>query len=101
VLQDIHWSFGELGYFPTYTIGNLYAAQLHAAMARELGDPAALVRGGRMVELQRWLSRNVHQAGHRWDAEALVGRVTGSALGSGAFVEYLREKYGRLYGVRL
>lgn len=101
VLQDIHWAWAEFGYFPTYTLGNLYAAILHEAIGRDLGDLPAAIRGGRLAEVKGWLAAKVHGVGHRWDAEEIVERATGQRLAAAPFLRYVREKYGALYGVKL
>jgi carboxypeptidase Taq len=98
-LQDIHWSAGLVGYFPTYTLGNLYAAQLYAKASRDLGDlPASFARGD-YSGLLGWLRQNVHKHGQRYRAAALVERVTGSPPDHRPLVEALRAKYGELYGL--
>lgn len=101
VLQDIHWAWGEFGYFPTYTLGNLYAAILHRSLEADLGDLGEVVRTGRLVDIKDWLSAKVHQVGHRWEAEEIVRRATGQGLSVEPFLGYVREKYGALYGVKL
>ena len=94
-LQDVHWSFGGLSYFPTYTLGNLLAAQLQKAMP----DADAAVRAGDFSGLKSWLASNIHTHGRRYRPQELCLRATGSALSPLPLVEYLREKYGRLYGL--
>jgi carboxypeptidase Taq len=98
-LQDIHWSFGGIGYFPTYTLGNLYAAQLMVAARQEL-DPESLVKDlqrGEFGRLKDWLGRNIHQHGQRFRAGELCRRATGSPLSPRPFVQYLSEKFSPLY----
>ena len=96
-LQDIHWSFGGLGYFPTYTLGNLYSAQLMDAARREFGGLEDDFRRGEFGRLKDWLTRNVHRHGQRFRANELCRRATGSALSPAPFVAYLKEKYEPLY----
>lgn len=98
-LQDIHWSFGGLGYFPTYTLGNLYAAQLMNAARGTLSGLDDDFRRGDFTRLRHWLNANVHQAGGVYRPEELCRRVTGSRLDHRALMEYLREKATVLYGV--
>lgn len=100
-LQDIHWSFGGIGYFPTYTLGNLYAAQLMAAARRDLGGPALDddFRRGEFGRLKGWLGTHIHRHGQRFRAGELCRRATGAPLSPKPFVAYLREKFGALYGV--
>jgi carboxypeptidase Taq len=98
-LQDIHWSFGGIGYFPTYTLGNLYAAQFMSAVKRELGEDILEQdsRRGEFGRLKGWLVENIHKNGQRYRARELCRRVTGSALSTAPFLSYLKEKFGSLY----
>jgi carboxypeptidase Taq len=97
VLQDIHWSTGGFGYFPTYTLGNLYAAQFMHALRRDIVDvDDTLARGDLKVVLQ-WLRRNIHGRGSTMTAEELCNDVTGEYLNPQYFISYLRGKYGELY----
>jgi carboxypeptidase Taq len=100
-LQDIHWSFGGIGYFPTYTLGNLYAAQFMSAAKRDLGADAltADFQRGEFSRLKGWLLHNIHQHGQRFRAGELCRRATGVPLSPQPFVAYLNEKYGRLFNV--
>jgi carboxypeptidase Taq len=100
-LQDIHWSFGGIGYFPTYTLGNLYAAQFMEAARRDLGE-AELSESSARGEfglLKDWLIQSIHRHGRRFRAGPLCRRITGQTLRSDPFVVSLKEKLGRLYGV--
>lgn len=101
VLQDIHWAWGELGYFPTYSLGNLYAAQLYETMAGQVPGLEDAIRAGRLTVARDWLRQHVHEQGFRQPAEDLVTRLTGQGLGDGAFLRYLRAKYADLYGTAL
>jgi carboxypeptidase Taq len=100
-LQDIHWSFGGIGYFPTYTLGNLYAAQLMAAAMRDLGgdDLTADFSRGEYGRLKEWLTRTIHKHGQRFRAGELCRRATGEPLSPKPFLSYLNGKFGPLYGV--
>jgi carboxypeptidase Taq len=98
-LQDIHWSMGGLGYFPTYTLGNLYAAQLMEAARRDLGDLDGDFRCGEFGRLKGWLNEKVHRPGQRWRASELCRRVTGRPLSHKPLIAYLRGKYAPLYGI--
>ena len=97
VLQDIHWSMFAIGYFPTYTLGNLYSAQIHAAMARDLPDWEEQVRGGRFAEILGWLRERIHRHGRVYPAEEICRRVTGEPLDARYFTDYLNAKFGELY----
>jgi carboxypeptidase Taq len=98
-LQDIHWSFGGIGYFPTYTLGNLYSAQFMEAARRDLGDLDADFRGGDFARLKGWLNEKIHRQGQRWRAATLCEKATGRPLSHKPLVDYLRGKFGPLYGV--
>jgi len=96
-LQDVHWSCGLFGYFPTYTLGNLYAAQFAAAAARELGDLDAMLAAGEFAPLRSWLHEHVHQHGRRYGAAELCRRATGRDLSSEPFLTYLERKLVHAY----
>ena len=98
-LQDIHWSGGSFGYFPTYTLGNLYAAQFFAKAQAELGDLEEQFRRGEFVPLREWLNQKIHREGQRNRAVDLVAAVTGEPLNPAYLLRHLREKLGLLYGV--
>jgi carboxypeptidase Taq len=91
-LQDVHWSAGLFGYFPTYTIGNLIAAQWMESVQSSLGDLAALHCGGDFQPLLQWLRSNIHQHGKRFSPMGLVERVSGRPLSAEPFLNYLRTK---------
>src|SRR3954471_15082518 len=101
VMQDIHWSQGDFGYFPSYTLGNLYSAMLWNSYHAE--EPAAVeqIRRGEFGPLLEWLRRRVHRQGAIEDADVIIRRATGEELGAGPFVDYLWSKYGELYGISL
>jgi carboxypeptidase Taq len=97
VLQDIHWSMGSIGYFPTYALGNLYAGQLREAMQRDLGDLTRPIEAGELDALLQWLREKVHRHGRVYPAGELCRRVTGSSLDAGPYLRYLNEKFAALY----
>jgi len=96
-LQDIHWSHGAMGYFPTYALGNLYAAQLFEQIEQDLPELWAHVERGEFAGLLGWLRLNVHQYGRRLAPAKLVERATGRAPSAQPYLNYLRKKYGALY----
>jgi carboxypeptidase Taq len=98
-LQDSHWSAGLIGYFPTYSIGDVIGSQLFAKASEELGDLPAAFRAGDFAPLLQWLRRNVHRQGRRWHAAGLVTQVTGSPPDPGALITRLRGKYTELYAL--
>jgi carboxypeptidase Taq len=99
VLQDVHWSAGLLGYFPTYSLGNLYAAQYFEQARKDLGDLDAMFARGEFRPLKDWLRENIHRHGQRYTAAELVQRVTGQKLSHEPLMRHLRGKFGELYGV--
>ena len=99
VLQDIHWSAGLIGYFPTYSLGNLYAAQFFDSAARAVPDLMAAAGQGNFAELRDWLGESIHQRGSRLQASELILEVTGKPLVTEYLVDYLESKYGELYNL--
>ena len=92
LLQDVHWGAGLIGYFPTYTLGNLMAAQIWDTMRVELPDTDAQIERGEFGPLQTWLRERVHAHGRKLPAVELLARVTGQELAVGPFLGYLRGK---------
>ena len=99
VLQDIHWSHGSLGYFPTYSLGSLYAAQFYAQAEKDiLGLPLQL-ESGNVDAFLKLMRKNIHQHGKLYTAEQLCEKFTGEPLNIAHFVKYAKEKYRGIYGV--
>lgn len=98
-LQDIHWSHGSMGYFPTYALGNLYAAQLLERMEADIPELWAQVSAGNFAALLEWLRVKVHRVGRRRTATQLIEYITGLPPTPDAFLRYLEKKYHALYGV--
>ncbi len=92
VLQDVHWSHGTLGYFPTYSLGAFYAAQFYYAMKQEV-DVAGLIRQRRFRPILEWLKRHVHDYGALYPSAELCRRITGEELSLEYYLQYIREKY--------
>ncbi len=101
VLQDVHWSGGAFGYFPSYTLGAMYACQYYQALKKELPDIEDQVSRGELRPVREWLNKNIHRKGRLYSAEDLCQRVTGESLNSDHFIRYLKNKYGELYGINL
>lgn len=97
-LQDIHWSGGAIGYFPTYTLGNLYAAQFFEQARKDLGDLDAEFAQGNFAPLLGWLREKIHRQGKRYTPRQLAVRVTGSDLSAEPLLRHLRKK-AEIYGV--
>jgi carboxypeptidase Taq len=98
-LQDIHWSGGAIGYFPTYTLGNLYAAQFFEKAGADLGDLDAQFARGEFAPLLNWLRQNIHRHGKTYRAGELAERVTGKPLSAEPLLRHLRKKAAELYSV--
>ena len=96
-LQDIHWAQGNIGYFPTYTLGNVLAAQVRAALERDLGDIGTLLREDNIPAILNWNRKHIHRHGQRYTTSELIRRITGGDLSADAFVEYSTEKYAEIY----
>jgi carboxypeptidase Taq len=92
VLQDIHWGTGMIGYFPTYTLGNLMAAQLWTALEADLPDLEADIAAGRFAPLREWLREHVHRHGRKLESRELLRRATGAELGVEPWLAYLEGK---------
>ena len=98
-LQDVHWAWGELGYFPTYTLGDMGAAQLWDAAAAALPSLDRALAGGDCAPLRDWLGEHVHRHGRTLDPPDLMRRATGAPLSAEPLLRYLGEKYRGLYGL--
>ncbi|MFC7228447.1 carboxypeptidase M32 [Salinirubellus salinus] len=96
-LQDIHWSHGSFGYFSTYSLGSVLAAQLFAAAEDDIADLDGKIRNGEFGPLHDWLTENVHAHGQRYETNDLVREATGSGFSADPFVEYATAKFGDLY----
>ena len=97
VLQDVHWSFGAFGYFPTYTLGNLYAAMLFQQAQKDLPHLGQAMSQGNLLPLKDWLNDRVHRWGRQYTAAELIQRVTGHALTPEPFIRDLEQKFSNLY----
>ena len=97
VLQDVHWSHGSFGYFPTYTLGSFYAAQFYSQAREDIKDFDMQVVNGEFKELLHWLREKVHKHGRRYTSEELCERITGQKLDTSFFIRYIQEKYAGIY----
>ncbi len=99
VLQDVHWSSGLVGYFPTYLLGSIYAAQLKNALEKELGPIDELCSKGQFFSILEWLRYKIHRKGCKHLPADLIKEATGFPPSAGFFVEYMEDKVNRVYGV--
>ncbi|RPJ09747.1 MAG: carboxypeptidase M32 [Spirochaetaceae bacterium] len=97
VLQDVHWSMGAIGYFPTYSLGNLYSAQFFDTMKKALPGIEYNIANGKLKPVREWLLENIHRHGSMYSADQLVKRVTGKPLDPSYFLTYIQKKYGEIY----
>jgi len=100
VLQDVHWSMGYFGYFPSYMLGNLYASQMAVTIRQDLPDLDERIAAGDILVLIDWLRENVHQYGGVYRPDELMQRITGASLDSSHFVRYVEAKYSDIYGLQ-
>ncbi len=99
VLQDIHWSFAGIGYFSTYSLGNLISAQLWEKINQDIPDLAAQIRKGKFDALLGWLHTNIHVYGRKYEPQELVKKATGSRIDSAPYLHYLKTKFSDIYGL--
>jgi carboxypeptidase Taq len=98
-LQDVHWSFGLIGYFPTYTLGNLYAAQFWDKINDDIPDLSKQIAKGKFLALKDWLNDNIHRHGRRYRAGELCKKITGKDLSADPLLRHLTEKAEAVYGI--
>jgi carboxypeptidase Taq len=99
VLQDVHWSSGMIGYFPSYALGNLISAQLWESMQSDLPDLPEQIRRGQFSPWREWLGEKVHRHGAKFEPQELVQRITGSKIDPAPYMRYLNRKYSDIYGL--
>lgn len=99
VLQDVHWSSGYIGYFPTYALGNLICAQLWEVVNQEIPDLPEQIRRGEFSALTAWMKEKIHCHGAKFEPQELVQNITGSKIDPAPYLRYLTKKYSQLYGL--
>jgi carboxypeptidase Taq len=100
VMQDIHWSGGSIGYFPTYTLGNVISVQLFEAAVRAHPAIPDEIGRGEFGSLLGWLREHIHRHGRKFFAKDLIKRATGADLSPEPYLAYLQQKFGEIYGIR-
>ncbi|MCB9135787.1 MAG: carboxypeptidase M32 [Anaerolineales bacterium] len=98
VLQDVHWSWGLIGHFQSYALGNIIASQWWSMMAKDLPQDE-LMRAGNITPIREWLGEHVHQYGRKYTPKDLIQKVTGGPINTAPFLAYLEGKFGEVYGV--
>ena len=101
VLQDIHWAIGAFGYFPTYTLGSVISAQLYDEADNEIEGLDQKIAEGEFRPLLEWLRENIHRHGRLYRTDELIEEAMGEKMSSEYFTDYLRNKYGEIYGLEL
>jgi carboxypeptidase Taq len=101
VLQDVNWSIGAIGYFPTYALGNIIAGQLWQQVNRDIPELEERIAVGELSGLREWLREKVHQHGAKYTATELLERVAEGPIMVGPFVSYLKAKLSEVYGIEL
>ena len=99
VLQDVHWSGGMIGYFPTYALGNVISAQLWEKIVEDIPDLEEQMRRGKFDALLGWTREKIHRHGAKYEPKDLLQRVTGSAMDPAPYMRYLKRKFGEIYGL--
>lgn len=98
-LQDVHWSMGSIGYFPTYTMGNLLSAQIWNKLVADLGDTDALIRQGNFAPILGWLKEKVYSKGSKYPPQELIQMVTGKPMAADDYVPMITKKYSAIYEI--
>ena len=98
LMQDVHWYCGLIGYFPSYAIGNAYASQIYNTMKKDFDVDKALENQD-MKKITNWLGEKIHKYGRLKDTSIIIKEVTGEKLNPKYYIEYLKEKYGKIYQI--
>jgi len=97
VMQDTHWASGLYGYFPSYTLGNIYSGQILAAMEKNLPEWKNQIAQGNFSDIKQWLIKNIHNYGDLYDPSDLLKKISGEELSVKPYLSYLNQKYSELY----
>jgi carboxypeptidase Taq len=99
VMQDIHWSAGLIGYFPTYALGNMVSVQLWEKIKTAIPNLETQIENGQFGALLGWLRENIHRYGSKYQPQVLIQRVTGEKINPRPYLRYLKAKYSAIYGL--
>ena len=97
VLQDTHWSGGAFGYFPSYTLGAIYASQFYKTIHKEMPNLESEIESGNLAIIREWLNQKIHQKGRLLSVSELVNQVTRDNLNPTVFLDYIKTKYSKIY----
>lgn len=100
ILQDVHWSHGMLGYFPTYSLGSFYAAQFFEQAMKDINGLQSQIEQGDFSELLQWLRNKIHRYGRQYRSEELCMNITGRGLDITSFIRYIEAKFGMVYDIQ-
>ena len=96
-LQDIHWSLGSFGYFPTYTLGKLYSAMIWKELCKEMPETSENIKFGNLLPIRKWLKEKIHKFGRTKKPAELLKEITGESLNANPFFEYIVQKIETIY----
>ena len=100
ILQDMHWSDGSFGYFPSYLLGSIYDGMFLEAIERELGSVDEILASGEIKKITKWLNENIHQYGSTRISSEVLEKVCGTELSAKPLIKYFKEKYSKIYGIQ-
>ncbi len=100
ILQDMHWSDGSFGYFPSYLLGSIYDGMFLEAIERDLGSVDEILASGEIKKITKWLNENIHQYGSTRISSEVLEKVCGTELSAKPLIKYFKEKYSKIYGIK-
>ena len=98
ILQDMHWSDGSFGYFPSYLLGSVYDGMFLNQLEKELGNTDTILEEGRILEITAWLEEKIHRYGSMYNSREVIQRVCGCEISARPLLDYFQKKYSRIYG---
>ena len=99
VMQDTHWASGYYGYFPSYSIGNIYSGQILQSLKENIKDYRKKIEHGKVKEINEWLKQNVQVLGSLYEPEELIKKISNEKINAKPYIQYLNEKYRNLYNI--
>ena len=98
ILQDMHWSDGSFGYFPSYLLGSVYDGMFLNQLEKEMGNTDTILEKGRILEITAWLEEKIHRYGSMYNSREVIQRVCGCEISARPLLDYFQKKYSRIYG---